>query len=260
MPLSEWTAETIGRMSGQTTVGAGIRKDSIRTYWKGHPEPVQAWTTGSMKTVYRSCEPAQRISMRFGPLIRRKKLGHHEHLPPHKRLLMRTLCLTSWSRSTENGGSRKPPYWKQIPWYTGATCPWYPAGKCARILPILQPVSGPFVGPNPRMALETRLATISLQAYWLTAFGAGGADVNSGILVIVVTKINGSMLNWPICSKFAQCRCKFLNRFQKLATRCGHCKYRKNSSAMGCYTRAIFRATSYHCKSALQIDQCNTPP
>ena len=31
----------------------------------------------------------------------------------------------------------------------------------------------------------------------------------------------------------------------------------KKSSATGCYTRTIFRATSSHCKSALQIDQCN---
>ena len=92
---------------------------------------------------------------------------------------------------------------------------------------------GPFVGPNPRMALETRLATISLQAYWLTAFGAGGADVNSGILVIVVTKIDGSMLNWPICSKFAQCCCKFLNRFQKLATRCSTANIAKNRPQRG---------------------------
>ena len=27
-----------------------------------------------------------------------------------------------------------------------------------------------------------------------------------------------------------------------------HCKYRKESSATGCYTGTIFRATSYHCK------------
>ena len=31
----------------------------------------------------------------------------------------------------------------------------------------------------------------------------------------------------------------------------------KKSSATGCYTRTIFRATSYHCKLALQVDQCN---
>ena len=36
-----------------------------------------------------------------------------------------------------------------------------------------------------------------------------------------------------------------------------HCKYRKKSSATECYTRTIFRATSYHCKLALQVDQCN---
>ena len=32
-----------------------------------------------------------------------------------------------------------------------------------------------------------------------------------------------------------------------------HCKYRKNSSATGCYSITIFRATSHHCKSALQM-------
>ena len=37
-----------------------------------------------------------------------------------------------------------------------------------------------------------------------------------------------------------------------------HCKYCKKSSATGCYTRTILRATSYHCKLALHIDQCNT--
>ena len=39
-----------------------------------------------------------------------------------------------------------------------------------------------------------------------------------------------------------------------------HCKYcRKKSSETGCYTRTIFRATSYHCKSALQSTSV-TPP
>ena len=53
--------------------------------------------------------------------------------------------------------------------------------------------------------------------------------------------------------------CKFLNRFPKLATRCSTANSAKKSSATGCYTIwTIFRATSYHCKSALQIDQCNT--
>ena len=33
---------------------------------------------------------------------------------------------------------------------------------------------------------------------------------------------------------------------------------KKKSSATGCYaSRTIFRATSYHCKLALQVDQCN---
>ena len=62
-------------------------------------------------------------------------------------------------------------------------------------------------------------------------------------------------------SKFAQCCCKFLNRFQKLALNAlQHCRYRKKkkTSATGCYTKTIFDATSYHCESALQIEQCNT--
>ena len=46
----------------------------------------------------------------FRSINTQQKLGHHEHLSPDKRLLMRTL-----SKSTENGarGSRKPPYWKK---------------------------------------------------------------------------------------------------------------------------------------------------
>ena len=49
-----------------------------------------------------------------------------------------------------------------------------------------------------------------------------------------------------------------LNRFQILATRCSTANIAQKSSAAGCYTRMIFRATSYHCKLALQVDQCNT--
>ena len=50
-----------------------------------------------------------------------------------------------------------------------------------------------------------------------------------------------------------------LNRFQKLPTRCSTANIaKKKSSATGCYaSRTIFRATSYHCKLALQVDQCN---
>ena len=36
-----------------------------------------------------------------------------------------------------------------------------------------------------------------------------------------------------------------------------HCKYRQKTFATGRYTRMIFCATSYHCKLALQVDQCN---
>ena len=90
------------------------------------------------------------------------------------------------------------------------------------------------------------------------AWICGHADVSNGILVIVVTKIDSSMLHWPICFKFVQCCCKFLNHFQKLATHCSTANIVKESSATGCYTRTIFHATLYHCKWALQIDQCNT--
>ena len=48
-----------------------------------------------------------------------------------------------------------------------------------------------------------------------------------------------------------------LNRFQKLPTRCSTANIAKKSSATGWYARTIFRATSYHCKLALQVDQCN---
>ena len=54
-----------------------------------------------------------------------------------------------------------------------------------------------------------------------------------------------------------QIRAMLLHVFESLSKTCNalqHCKYRKTSSTTGCYTRMIFRA-SYHCKSALQIDQ-----
>ena len=64
------------------------------------------------------------------------------------------------------------------------------------------------------------------------------------------------MLHWPTCNAHSQrmflariCRhVTLLNRFQKLATRCSTANIAKNR----------FRATSYHCKLALQVDQCNT--
>ena len=65
------------------------------------------------------------------------------------------------------------------------------------------------------------------------------------------------MLHWSTCNADSQrmflariCRhVTLLNRFQKLATRCSTANIAKN---------LIFRATSYHCKLALQVDQCNT--
>ena len=56
-------------------------------------------------------------------------------------------------------------------------------------------------------------------------------------------------------------RAMLLQVFESLSKTCNvlqHCKYRKKLSATGCYTRTIFRATSYHCKLALQVDRCNT--
>ena len=52
--------------------------------------------------------------------------------------------------------------------------------------------------------------------------------------------------------------CYTFESLSKTSNALQHCKYRKKSSATGCYTRTIFRATSYHCKLALQVDQCNT--
>ena len=65
------------------------------------------------------------------------------------------------------------------------------------------------------------------------------------------------MLHWSTCNADSQrmflariCRhVTLLNRFQKLTTHCSTANIAKN---------LIFRATSYHCKLALQVDQCNT--
>ena len=78
------------------------------------------------------------------------------------------------------------------------------------------------------------------------------------------------MLHWSTCNANLQRRFAthvFRTNLQiwytfeslsKTSNALQHCKYRKESSATGCYTGKIFRATSYHCKLALQVDQCNT--
>ena len=77
------------------------------------------------------------------------------------------------------------------------------------------------------------------------------------------------MLHWSTCNANLQRRfathvfrtnlqtCYTFESLSKTSNALQHCKYRKESSATGCYTRTIFRATSYHCKLALQVDQCN---
>ena len=72
------------------------------------------------------------------------------------------------------------------------------------------------------------------------------------ILVIVATKIDGNMLHWPICSEFAQCCCKFLNRFQKLATCCSTANIAKNCPQRGVTLEQFFAQhriiASWRCK------------
>ena len=77
------------------------------------------------------------------------------------------------------------------------------------------------------------------------------------------------MLHWSTCNANLQCRfathvfctnlqtCYTFESLSKTSNALQHCKYRKKSFATGRYTRMIFRATSYHCKLALQVDQCN---
>ena len=78
------------------------------------------------------------------------------------------------------------------------------------------------------------------------------------------------MLHWSTCNANLQRRfathvfctnlqtCYTFESLSKTSNALQHCKYRKKSFATGRYTRMIFRATSYHCKLALQVDQCNT--
>ena len=78
------------------------------------------------------------------------------------------------------------------------------------------------------------------------------------------------MLHWSTCNANLQRRfATHVSRtnlhtcytFESLSKTCNtfqHCKYREKSFATGRYTKMIFRATSYHCKLALQVDQCNT--
>ena len=77
-------------------------------------------------------------------------------------------------------------------------------------------------------------------------------------------------LHWSTCNANLQRRfathvfrtnlqtCYTFQSLSKISNALQHCKYRKKSSATGCCTRTIFRETSYHCKLALQVDQCNT--
>ena len=73
------------------------------------------------------------------------------------------------------------------------------------------------------------------------------------------------MLHWSTCNADSQrmffCTnlqtCYTFESLSKTSNALQHCKYRKKSFAAGRYTRMIFRATSYHCKLALQVDQCN---
>ena len=78
------------------------------------------------------------------------------------------------------------------------------------------------------------------------------------------------VLHWSTCNANLQRRfathvfrtnlqtCYTFESLSKTCNTLQHCKYREKSSATGRYTKMIFRATSYHCKLALQVDQCNT--
>ena len=77
------------------------------------------------------------------------------------------------------------------------------------------------------------------------------------------------MLHWSTCNanlqgQFAthvsRTNLQTCYTFESLSKTCNplqHCKYREKSFATGRYTKMISRATSYHCKLALQVDQCN---
>ena len=69
------------------------------------------------------------------------------------------------------------------------------------------------------------------------------------------------VLHWSTCNANLQRRfATHVSRtnFSKTCNTLQHCKYREKSFATGRYTKMIFRATSYHCKLGLQVDQCNT--
>ena len=78
------------------------------------------------------------------------------------------------------------------------------------------------------------------------------------------------MLHWSTCNANLQRRfathvsrtnlqtCYTFESLSKTCNTLQHCKYREKSFATGRYTKMIFRATSYHCKLALQVEQCNT--
>ena len=83
---------------------------------------------------------------------------------------------------------------------------------------------------------------------WLLNVGLGKGDVT-------LVNLQRRFATHVFCTNLQTCYT--FESLSKTSNALQHCKYRKKSFATGRYTRMIFRATSYHCKLALQVDQCN---
>ena len=137
--------------------------------------------------------------------------------------------------------------WDTVEWLKGVTK-----------LPII--IKGILTAEDARLAVRHGVAGIVVSNH-------GGRQLDT-VPATVSIKV---VLYWSICSANLQHRfamhvfdmnlqtcytcCKFLNRFQNLATHCCTANIAKKLPAMGCYTRTNFCTTLYHCKLALQIDQ-----
>ena len=120
-------------------------------------------------------------------------------------------------------------------WITGGHRPWkaeYLNWPCLFVAPFLHRL---FVaGRSSR--LIARLTTVN--------FGGDMSGNNTGNVRWCHTgQLATPIRNGCFSHEFAD-----MIHFWKTYNTLQHCKYRKKSSATGCYTRTIFRATSYHCK------------
>ena len=120
---------------------------------------------------------------------------------------------------------------------------------------------------------DWEISTCSWSRYPTTIFTCTLAQLRRSVIVVhpfvppsSLLLLQADVILADLQRRFAvmnslQIHATVLQVFESLSKTCNalqHCKHREKSFAMGCYTSTIFSATSYRCKSSLQIDQCKT--